>query len=276
VALAVVEGAGSGAYVRCLATIDLLRVFERCAALPEFDDEGVAGLSHGAGAPVAGDEQGVFVDPSHVLFGVREDKAAFNEFAGPEVEFSQCFGVFAARRKAYEAEAITWIEAVETLVDPLLVVLFGKGVVVNNGVPVGVVGEIAFEGGAAEDAANVICVLPGVVDGADAKLGGRQASGRLKDFESSIGKGVIDGADVEGFGGAIIFGVYPGHGAFAVNVFKPLIFIGLFRGVLCEASQRRGEEQGEHDGCVAASKQHLSSLQFGCAKVASLAQLQVV
>ena len=97
------------------------------AALPELDDEGVAGLGHGAGTPVAGDEQGVFVDPGDVLLGVREDEAVFDEVAGLEIELAQGVGVFAAGGEGDEAEAVAGIEAVEAVLDPLLVVLLWRG-----------------------------------------------------------------------------------------------------------------------------------------------------
>ena len=118
VALAVVEGSGACADVGGCAAKDLFRLVERRAALPEFDDEGVAGLGHGAGAPVAGDEEGVFVDPGDVLLGVREDEAAFDELAGLEVELAKGVGVFTAGGEGDEAEAVAGVEAVEAVVRP--------------------------------------------------------------------------------------------------------------------------------------------------------------
>ena len=174
------------------AAVDFFGLVERRAALPELDDEGVAGLGHGAGAPVAGDEQGVFVDPGDVLLGVGEDEAVLDELAGLQIELAEGVGVFAAGGEGDEAEPVAGVEAVEALLDPLLVVLLGEGVVVDDGVPVGLVGEVAVERGAAEDAANVLGVLPGVVDVADAELGGGKTSGGLEDLEGGFGQRGVD------------------------------------------------------------------------------------
>ena len=99
-----------------------------------------------------------------------EDEAVLDELAGFQVELAERVGVFAAGGEGDEAEAIAGVEAVEALLDPLLVVLCGEGVVVDDGVPVGLRLEVAVERGAAENAANVLGVLPGVVDFADAEL----------------------------------------------------------------------------------------------------------
>src|SRR5580704_13132201 len=94
--LAVVEGPGAGADIGWCAAIDLFGLVERRAPLPEFDDEGVAGLGHGAGTPVAGDEERVFVDPGDVLLGVGKDEAILDELAGFEIKLAEGVGVFAA------------------------------------------------------------------------------------------------------------------------------------------------------------------------------------
>src|SRR6202789_1516076 len=112
--------------VGLFAAVDLLRLVERLTAFPESDDEGVAGLCHGAGTPVAGYQQRVFVYPGDVLFGGREDKAGLDELAGLQVELAECFGIFATCREGDEAQSVAWVEAVETLLNPFFIVLFGK------------------------------------------------------------------------------------------------------------------------------------------------------
>ena len=225
-ALAVVEGACAGADVGGGAAVDLFGLVEGLAAFPEFDDEGVAGLGHGAGAPVAGYEESVFVDPGDGLFGAGENEAVVDELAGFEIELAEGVGVFAAGGEGDEAEAVAGVEAVEALLDPLLVVLRGECVVVDDGVPVGLIVEVAVERGAAENAANVLGVLPGVVDLADAELRAGKARGGLEDLEGGFGQRGVDGADVERFGGAFVLGIDPGHGTFAGDVFEPLILVG--------------------------------------------------
>ena len=99
-----------------------------------------------------------------VLFGVRRHKAVVDELAGLEVEFAQGFGVFAAGRERYQAADVAGVEAVQAVGDPLLLVLFGERVVVEDGLPVRVGAQIAGQTSAAQDAAYVLGVLPGVVD----------------------------------------------------------------------------------------------------------------
>ena len=220
-------------------------------------------MGHGAGAPVAGYEQGVFIDPGDVLFRVWEDEAVRDEVAGAEVEFAEGVGVFAAGGEGDEAETVARVEAVEAFLDPLLVVLSGEGVVVDDGVPVGILGEIAFERGAAKDAANVLGVLPGVVDFADAEVGRGKAGGGFEDFECGFGEGIVVGISVENLGGASIFGVDPGHGARAVDVFEPLVFVGGFGGVLGAGQGGScGGKQNDESSEAAASKMHFVFLFF--------------
>ena len=122
------------------------------------------------------------------LFGVGEDEAVFDEFAGLEIELAEGVGVFAAGGEGDEAEAVAGVEAVEALLRPTSRCLCGEGVVVEDGVPVGLVGEVAGEGGAAEDAADVLGVLPGVVDVAYAELRVGETCGGFEDFEGSFGE----------------------------------------------------------------------------------------
>ena len=188
---------------------------------------------------------------------MREDEAAFDELAGAEVELAESVGVFTAGGENDEAEAVTGVDAVEAVRDPLLVVLDCERVVVDDGVPVGLVGDVAFERGAAEDAADVLGVLPGVVDGADAEARTGQAGRGFEYFESGFGEGVVVRVGLENFGGAGIFGVDPGHGAFAVDVFEPLVFVGLVGGVLgVDGAKGGSKRQGEQECGAAASKRH--------------------
>ena len=155
VLLVVVEGVAAGAEVGGLAAEDFFGAVERRAALPELDDEGIAGGGHGAGAPVARDDQGVLVEPGDALLAVREGEAAGDELAGFEIELALGVGVFAAGGERDHAEAVAGIEAVEALGDPLDVVLLAECVVVDDGLPGGVGGEVVGERGLAVDAVDV-------------------------------------------------------------------------------------------------------------------------
>ena len=233
VALGVVEDAGACAYVSGLAAEDLLGLIEGLAALPDFGDEGVAGLRHGPRTPVARDDEGVFVDPFGVLLGLGQGEAVLDELASLKVELAEGLGVFAAGGELDEAEAVAGVDAVEALLNPFFVVLFGEGVVVDDGLPVRFVGEVAGEGGFAEDAADVLGVLPGVVDFADAEVWAGQPGGRFEDLEGGFLKLGVVRVGLKDFCGALVLGVDPCHGAVAGDVFEPLVFVGLLYGI-CE------------------------------------------
>ena len=76
-----------------------------------------------------------------VLFGVWQHKAMLDELAGFEIEFAQGFGVFTAGGERDQAEDVAGVEAVQTVGHPLLLVLFGERVVVEDGLPVWVWGS---------------------------------------------------------------------------------------------------------------------------------------
>src|SRR5580698_1649166 len=105
VSLAVVESGRTGIDVGLLAAIDFFGLAERLTAFPEFDDEGIARLSHGACAPVASYEECVFIDPGSILFGFGQDEAFFDELTGLQIELAEGFSIFASSGELDEAEA---------------------------------------------------------------------------------------------------------------------------------------------------------------------------
>src|ERR1700761_6592231 len=109
---------------RC-APVDFFRLVKRLAALPQLDDEWIAGLGHGSVAPITGDQECVFVDPGYILFGRGQHETIFSKFTGLEVELSLGIGVFAAVGERDETEAVAGIETVEPFLNPFLVVLRG-------------------------------------------------------------------------------------------------------------------------------------------------------
>ena len=205
------------------------------------------------------------IDPGDTLLGFRQYKAArlrTDELPGLEIEFAERVSVFSTGRKTSEAKTIPRIETPQTVLDPLFVVRFGQGVVVEDGLPFGLWTEIVGERGLTHDAANMICILPRVIDRSLAKIGDCQPVRRLKHFErlgAELGKSRVC---FENLGGALVLGLHPLHRPRAVDVFQPLVVVRLLRrcrthggtggrigGRLCKADRRR-----QRDG-----KQHMSS-----------------
>ena len=109
-ALGVVEGIWSGGELIALcATEDLFGRFQRLASLPELHDEGISRFGHGAGAPIARHEDGVFVYPGHPLLGLGKDETAVNELAGLQIELAQRSSIFTARRERDQAQPVAGI-----------------------------------------------------------------------------------------------------------------------------------------------------------------------
>src|SRR5580693_9157813 len=107
VALRVMKDSHGGEDVGLFAAEDFDGGLERLAALELLDDERVAGGGHGAWAPVACDEEGVFVEPGDVLLGMREVEAVGDEVGGSEVELAEGCCIFATGGEAGEAEGVT-------------------------------------------------------------------------------------------------------------------------------------------------------------------------
>ncbi len=133
--------------------------------------------------------------------------------SGLEIELALGVGVFAAGGEGDEAEAVAGVEAAEAVLDPALLVGFGESVVVDDGVPVGIGGEVVGERGAAEDAADVVGVLPGVVDEVSMEVGEWEAVGGFEDLEGGGFEAGEAWVGFEDFGGALILGFDPGDGA---------------------------------------------------------------
>ena len=104
VTLRIVQNSHGDEDVGVLCAVDLFCGVERLSAPELFDDEGIAGFGHGAGTPVACDEEVILVEPGDVLFGFGQGEAVGDEGSGAEVELAEGDGVFAASGEAGEAE----------------------------------------------------------------------------------------------------------------------------------------------------------------------------
>ena len=104
-ALGVVEGAGSGADVGGLAAEDFFGLVEGLAALPEFDDEGVAGLWSWCRGPSRGRRGGCPCrSRRRPAWSVGRAKPPATKLAGLQVELAEGVGVFAAGGEGDQAE----------------------------------------------------------------------------------------------------------------------------------------------------------------------------
>ena len=180
------------------AAIDLARLVERLAALELLDDERIAGLGHRPRAPLAGDEDGVLVDPGHFLLALGKRKAAVDERLGDGVEFAHDIGVLAAVGQHQEAAALVGREAVGALEHPIGLFRLGQRIDVEHRLPHRRLGAVAGHVRAAPQAADMGLVLPEIIEpvGADRDVGNAVLG--LEDFERAR----FEGGDSAGPAGA--------------------------------------------------------------------------
>jgi hypothetical protein len=128
---------------------------------------------------------------------------------------------------------VAWVKAVDAFGDPLGVVLLAQGVVVDDGMPGGLGGQVVGQRGLAEEAVGVVGVAPKVVDFAAALLGEGHAVGGFGELEGLGVIGGVAGVGLEDFQGAVVLGLDPGHGARAGDVLEPEVFVGGVGGGCC-------------------------------------------
>ena len=226
-ALGICQHMGKNTDVFRFTVKDLVRARERLAALPLPHRDGVAGLAHGARAPVARHQQRVLVDPGDVLLAGRQLKTAGDKGARLQVELAHGDRVFASGRQLHHAQLLRRLQASQLVRHPALLVLFGQRIVVEDRLPPGLRGQVARQRGAAQNAALVIGVPPGVVHQAVAKLRRRQSFRRIENFERVRrirGKVAVV---LEHGGRARILRRNPGHRPLAVNVLQPGVVVRL-------------------------------------------------
>src|SRR5271154_5472096 len=103
-----------------LAAENFLGALQRLATLPLAHGDGVTGLAHSSWAPIAADQQRVFVDPRHGLLAAWEDETALHKFAHLQVELAQGICVLTARGQRHETEFLIWLQAVQPMPHPAL------------------------------------------------------------------------------------------------------------------------------------------------------------
>ena len=227
VALAVHEGAGTGSHLVCgFAADDGGGLAQRLAAVQQLHDERVAGGGHRARTPVAGQDQGVAVDPVHVLLAVRQGEPAVHEAAGGEVELAHRHRVLAAVRQGEQTARLRRPLAGGAFPDPVGALGLGQGVEVQHGAPVrrrrGVVGDA----GGAPEAADVVGVLPEVEHLAAEEVRAGNAVLGLGEFERLGVQAGVAGVAFQHLQRAGVLLVHPGQRAFAAYVLQPEVGVG--------------------------------------------------
>ena len=173
-ALVVAQQRRARGHVLGIAAEDFLRLGQRRAALPFAGGEGIFALRERAGTEVAADQQGVLVHPlDPALALLVEHEAAFDEPLRHHVELAHDGGILAPVGERDHAAGFGGRQAGRALIDPLLALRLGERVNVENDLPLGVGGAVAFQRGPAQHALGVRLVLPEIIQaiGAEADEG---------------------------------------------------------------------------------------------------------
>ena len=247
---------GAGAQVVGLGFVQRLRLRQRRAALPLFDDARIAGAGHRAGAEIGGDEQGVLVDPAGAALRFGQGKTAVDKGAFGHVVFAHHLGVAAAARQGNEAAFALWIQAGGAAPDPVFMLAGGQLVEVDHGFPGGFRQLVLRQGGAAPDAAHVLRVAPEIVVILAFLADVGNAFLRVEDGFQARLQGGEAGPGFQFFGGDGIVLLDPGQRLVAEDVFQPQVGIGRSsgsggRGCLCMGDARCGQAEQHAAGEIA-------------------------
>ena len=217
------------------------------ATLPGLQHERVAGPGHRPCAPVAGDEQGILVEPADVLLALRGLEAAGDEGLRHGVELAIDDRVLAAVRQRDQAVPVLGGQAAGALVDPVLAFGLRQGVDVQNRLPDRLGGAVAVQRGLAPDAAHMGRVLPEVAQLAVAgKADAGDAVPGLQDGQRLGAHAGIAGIRLQGRQRGGVLRPRPGHGPVTLDLLHP--GVGVLRG--WRRNGRRGESgQGGQTHC---------------------------
>ena len=175
-ALVVAQQARAGPHVLGLAAVDLRRVLDPRAALPDAAGEGIFALGERAFAKAAANQQRVGIYPFDAALALCvKHEAAGDELLCRGVEFAHDGGVFTPVRQRDHALVERGRQAGRALIDPLLAFRFGERVDVDDRLPDRLVGAVAFQRGAAQQPLGVRLVLPEIVQAVRAETDERDA-----------------------------------------------------------------------------------------------------
>ena len=122
-------------HVRLQALVDGPGVGQLGAAGPLLEHPRVAGVGQRPRAEVGADEQGVTVPPRHVALGLRQREPVLDEPLRRGVELADDRGVGPAPRQRDEAAVVGRLQEVRPVPDPVLLLLVGEFVQVEDRLP---------------------------------------------------------------------------------------------------------------------------------------------
>src|SRR6185312_5912699 len=156
---------------------------QRLSPLQPLDDVRIAGSAELAGIPLAADQKRILVDPSDALLALGKDEAVVDEFVRPEVELADRDRVLATVGEVDQAAVFRWTHAIGALPHPVRLLRCRERVEVEHGFPVRMPARIIVDAGAPPDSADVVRVLPEIVDLAADKVARRNAILGLGDLQ---------------------------------------------------------------------------------------------
>ncbi len=160
----VVIGIGIDSDIVGFAFEDGLGGGERGISFPLFDDAGIAGGGHGGGAEIGSDVEGVGIAPGDGDFRFGHVEAVGDEVFFEHVEFADDFGIGSAAGEFDEAFVACGLKDDDAFPGPVFFFFDRECVEIEDGFPGGR-GFFEFvHRGAAPDSADVVVVLPEVVE----------------------------------------------------------------------------------------------------------------
>ena len=215
--------------------IDIDRAGERHPAREPLDDVGVARRGEIAGSPFGREEKVVGVFPRDAMFPPRKLKAARHKGAFVEIEFAHLDGVLAAVRQRDEAQPLVGTKAVEPTHDPALAFGLVERIDVEHRGPVGIGVAVIRQCRAPHDPAEVIGVLPEIVDLAMDEARHGDAVLRAGNLQRLRVKRGIARVGLQPRCGHGIMLLDPRHRARRRDIFEPDVGIGI--GLFCMSAR---------------------------------------
>jgi hypothetical protein len=263
--VAVPEAHAGHGHVGLLALEHQLGLGRLLAALPQAHGARVAGIGHFVVGKRRAVEHAVAIAPGDAALGLRDVEAIGDELAGLEVELAAHRRVGAAHGQPDHAAVVVGVAAAGAGPDPVLVLLGGQRVDVEEDVPVRLVAAVLVQRGLAPDAAHVLGVAPEVVDLAaaqrrvgDAIVGGQDLQRAFVDRLEHRLRLQLGQRD-------LVLAARPGQRVRAFDFLQPAVGIA----VVCHGHSRSGQRRRHQYGCKSVHRwffQEVKSAGTHCAR----------